>query len=75
MPAPFLTLPVSVPAPLGREREAGSGGQAGLGDWASGTPPTLQSGQATTLALAVALLPDTASSNFSGEKGLGLFLS
>lgn len=53
----------------------GGGGQAGLGDWALGTLPTLQSGQAATLALSVSWLPDTGSSNFSGEKGLRLFLS
>lgn len=59
------------PGPVG----AGGCGQAGLGDWALGTPPTLQSGQAATLAPSVSWLPDTGSSNFSGEKGLRLFLS
>lgn len=31
VPAPFLTLPVSVPAPLGRDRGAGAGGRQGSG--------------------------------------------
>lgn len=50
-------------------------GQARLWDWAWGRLPTLQSKQAAIPALPVSSLLDIGSSNFSGEKGLWLFLS
>lgn len=58
-----------------REARGRGEGQAGPGYWARGTLPPLQSRQAAVSPLPVSSLPNTGSANFSGEKGLGPFLS
>lgn len=56
-------------------RKPGTGGTDGSGAGCRGIPPTLQSGQAATSVLPVNSNSDPESSNFSGGKSLGLFLS
>lgn len=76
---PFLIWHLQVPVPVcpAQQRRARDRveGQAGLWAWAWGRLPTLQSKQAAIPALPVSSLSDIGSSNFSGEKGLWLFLS
>lgn len=77
MPAPFLIWPLQVPVSVpGQQKETRDrGNRQGSGAGCRGILPTLQSGQAATSVLPVNSNSDPESSNFSGGKSLGLFLS